>query len=210
MTIADMSDEQFIRWRSRYENKQRRQERENNHRGIFPKGYINFLKRVSDRTNMKTFELIRRKCSGKAVTGQVYLRRWVGDGVQFNSLENTDYIIPAGTYEVRLTYSPRFKKDLPLLMDVPRRSGIRIHTGTKPEHSQGCILVGAAGKKMIEQLIQINNSYNEKTYIRIVDAFGTRPDTLWTADGQKVAPWHHQLALPPATRDHVCVDPEFV
>jgi hypothetical protein len=198
-----MTDEEFIRFRERYERKQRQQERENNYRGIFKPGYISFLINASDRTTVKTFELIRRNQTGKAVNGQIRLRRWVGDGLQFNSLENADYLIPAGTYEVRITLSPRFHKPLPLLMNVPGRTGIRIHTGTKPEHSQGCILVGATGKKMIEQLIQINKSFNEKTYICIRDAFGAAADTTWQPDGQKVTPWHPQLALPAAVRDNV-------
>ncbi|MBP5659578.1 MAG: hypothetical protein J6W89_06155, partial [Paludibacteraceae bacterium] len=95
------------------------------------------------------------------------------------------------------TYSPRFKKDLPLLMNVPGRTGIRIHTDNKPEHSQGCILVGATGKKMIEELIRLNASFNEKTFIRITDACGSEPDTAWEPVGQEVTPWHPQLALPP-------------
>ena len=192
-SIVSMTDEEFIRFRNRYERKERKEQRENNYRGIFPPGYIGFLINVSDRTSMKTFELIRRSQSGKAVTGQIRLRRWVGDGLQFASLENADYIIPAGTYEVRLTYSPRFKKDLPLLMNVPGRTGIRIHTGSKPEHSQGCILVGATGKKMIEELIQLNASFNEKTFIRITDAYGSEPDTTWQPVGQKATPWHPDL-----------------
>ena len=203
MTIAELSDEQFIRWRKRYERKQRAFEREHNHRGIFPPGYITFLNNVSNRTDMKVFHLIRRSKVGNAVKGQIYLRRWVGDGVQFNSLENADYIIPAGTYEVRNTYSPKFRKDLPLLIGVPGRDGIRIHTGNKPEHSLGCILVGAAGKKLIEELIRINNSFNEKTSIKIIDAYGTEGAGVFQPDGQKVAPWHPQLALPPAVRDNV-------
>jgi len=164
-----MNDDEFLKFRRRYERKQRKQERELNYRGIFPPGYVSFLTNASDRTNMTTFELIRRNRSGKAVNGQIRLSRWVGDKLQFDSLENADYLITAGTYEVQITHSPRFGKKLPLLMNVPGRTGIRIHTGTKPEHSQGCILVGAAGKKVIEQLIKINASFNEKTYIRITD-----------------------------------------
>ena len=52
--------------------------------------------------------------------------------------------IPRGIYEVQITYSPKFKRMLPLVMDVPGRSGIRVHRGTRPEHSRGCILVSAA------------------------------------------------------------------
>ena len=50
--------------------------------------------------------------------------------------------IPEGTYEVKLTHSPRFKKTLPEILNVPNFSGIRIHTGNSSKDTEGCILVG--------------------------------------------------------------------
>lgn len=50
--------------------------------------------------------------------------------------------IPAGKYEVQITYSTRFKRDMPLLLDVPGYEGIRIHTGNSESNTDGCILVG--------------------------------------------------------------------
>lgn len=50
--------------------------------------------------------------------------------------------IPEGTYEVKLTYSPRFKKILPEILNVPNFSGIRIHCGNSSADSSGCVLVG--------------------------------------------------------------------
>jgi hypothetical protein len=50
--------------------------------------------------------------------------------------------IPAGTYDVDITLSARFKRDLPLLLDVPGFSGIRIHPGNTAADTDGCLLPG--------------------------------------------------------------------
>ena len=50
--------------------------------------------------------------------------------------------IPFGTYEIIMNESQRFKRKMPLLLNVPSFAGIRIHSGSKAEHSHGCILVG--------------------------------------------------------------------
>lgn len=50
--------------------------------------------------------------------------------------------IPCGRYKVIVNESPKFKKRLPLLLDVPGFEGIRIHSGNSAKDSYGCILVG--------------------------------------------------------------------
>ena len=88
-------------------------------------------------------QLIRNKPQGNAITGRLII-----DGKFFcNTLERKGYQILALCYHVAVTQSPKFKRLLPIVQNVPNRSGIRIHRGTKPEHSTGCILVVADNKQ---------------------------------------------------------------
>ena len=67
-------------------------------------------------------KLIRNQPQGKALFGQLYV-----DGEYFcDTLENTDYAIPAGFYRLRVTFSPRWQVLLPILDGVwgHRGSGV--------------------------------------------------------------------------------------
>ena len=50
--------------------------------------------------------------------------------------------IPAGKYKVKKTMSPRFKKILPEILNVPGFSGVRIHSGNTAADTDGCLLLG--------------------------------------------------------------------
>lgn len=69
--------------------------------------------------------------------------------------------IPEGTYEVKLTYSPRFKKILPEILNVPNFSGIRIHSLNKAEESEGCIGVGEWSGKDTNWISNSRIAFNE-------------------------------------------------
>ena len=91
---------------------------------------------------MTIIRLIRKSKDGKAVHGCLRI-----GAQEVSTLENEDYIIPCGTYPIAVTFSPRFKRMLPIVLNVPGRNGIRVHRGTRPEHSRGCILVSAVNEQ---------------------------------------------------------------
>ena len=83
--------------------------------------------------------LYRKQPQGTVIAGRLVINgRWF-----CNTMERVGYQIPAICYPVRVTHSPKFKRLLPIVQNVPQRSGIRFHRGTKPQHSIGCILVVA-------------------------------------------------------------------
>lgn len=51
-----------------------------------------------------------------------------------------------GIYKVILSFSNRFKKILPEILNVQHFAGIRIHGGNKAADSHGCILLGIKSK----------------------------------------------------------------
>lgn len=83
--------------------------------------------------------------------------------------------IPTGTYRIIISYSNKFKKQMPLLLNVPGFAGIRIHSGNTEKDSLGCILVGknkAVGKVLesrdtYSKLFSILQEANKKETIKI-------------------------------------------
>lgn len=103
-------------------------------------------------------KLIRNKSNKEYTEGKFYI-----DGAYFcDTLEDKDRglkqsmsvseikklkvygetCIPYGTYDVVLSYSPKFKKIMPEVLKVKGFTGIRIHNGSYTYHTYGCPLVG--------------------------------------------------------------------
>ena len=115
---------------------------------------------------MITVTLHRTTRRGKAVHGTITLPLEQGERT-FDTLENAEFLIPAGTYPLRLTWSPRFKKNMPLIDEVPDREGIRIHMGTKPEHSEGCVLLSYEALTNLIVLFNQRKKWYEEEQLRI-------------------------------------------
>ena len=79
--------------------------------------------------------------------------------------------ISKGTYKVIINQSNRFKKLLPLLLNVPNFEGVRIHPGNSNHDTEGCILVGQSiskdyiskSRKAFEKLFKKMQSAKEIT-----------------------------------------------
>jgi len=82
--------------------------------------------------------LLRTERTDDAILSKIYV-----DGVfECFGLEHVGVEIQPGRYPVVITPSAHFGRLLPLVENVPGRSGIRIHPGNVPDDSEGCILVG--------------------------------------------------------------------
>lgn len=95
--------------------------------------------------------LIREYFTENSTTGSLYI-----DG-KFECFTLEDVVreekiygktaIPEGLYELIVTMSPRFKRELPRLLEVPNYEGVLIHAGNSAKDTEGCILVGRTRKK---------------------------------------------------------------
>ena len=101
---------------------------------------------------------------------------------QFDNNEKKVYgetCIPYGKYKVILSYSPKFKRELPEILEVPNFQGIRIHRGNKISDTLGCVLCGEKVKngylsnstpyeiKLVE-LFKQAKLRNEESFIEII------------------------------------------
>lgn len=87
--------------------------------------------------------------------------------------------IPEGRYAVVISYSPKFKQWLPILLGGPefnrKWQGIRIHAGNCSEDTEGCILVGKNREvgKVLDSRIWVHRLKQ-----KIVEAKG-RGESVW-------------------------------
>lgn len=83
--------------------------------------------------------------------------------------------IPTGKYKVIVTLSNRFKRSLPLLLDVPNYSGVRIHPGNTAANTEGCILTGDVIDVKSNFLGQSRVAFN-RVFNKIEDALDNKEE----------------------------------
>ena len=116
---------------------------------------------------MITLQLIRDEVMDDGVYGHIDV---IGerDSYRLGTIENLNYLIPPGKYPLKHTWSPKFQKFMTLIDEVPNREGIRIHTGTKPSHSTGCVLLSTFGVSTIETAIKNAQAYEDDIYLEVI------------------------------------------
>jgi hypothetical protein len=94
--------------------------------------------------------------------------------------------IPAGEYRLRVTYSNRFRRLLPLLVNAPGGTirfgqnliddcGVRIHSGNTAADTEGCLLVGL--DKKVDFIGRSRDAFS-RFFPRLQDAVAAGPVTL--------------------------------
>ena len=141
--------------------------------------------------------ILERIAKRKTYTiGRLYIRRLVddeylagtADDYFCDTLEPTwrDYAhgaykvkgrsaIPEGRYAVVISFSPKFKAWLPILLGVPKFEGIRIHAGNTAADTEGCILVGK--NKLVGQVVD-SRIWLHRLKQKIVEA-RSRGEPVW-------------------------------
>jgi hypothetical protein len=91
--------------------------------------------------------------------------------------------IPYGRYEVIINWSNRFQREMPLLLNVPYYTGIRIHAGNTEKDTEGCLLVGKTkgdnwignSKSTFNSLMQILRNALKKGKVWVTITDGSMP-----------------------------------
>lgn len=91
--------------------------------------------------SLTRYDFSDRRTIGKLSIDGLFVCHTLEDAIRDVKIAG-ETAIPAGTYKVVITESVRFKMPLPLLLDVPNFSGVRIHSGNTAADTKGCILVG--------------------------------------------------------------------
>ena len=127
-------------------------------------------------------KLVRGKSNAASVEGKLYV-----DGVfECYTVEDLPRAvkvygktaIPKGKYKVVITMSNRFKKRLPLLLNVPGFEGVRIHSGNSSKDTEGCIIVGAVNDRTDDDWVGSSKVAMSRLMPKIEDALAVKKE-VW-------------------------------
>lgn len=69
--------------------------------------------------------------------------------------------IPRGKYKMTISWSNRFQKMMPQLLDIPQFTGIRIHAGNIATDTEGCILIGMEHDAPNHNILRSRDAFND-------------------------------------------------
>jgi hypothetical protein len=124
--------------------------------------------------------LIRRWFTKKSTIGELHVDAAyecfiLEDVVRKGPKVHGKTAIPAGRYKIQVTYSPRFKRMLPILVAVPDFSGVRIHPGNDADDTEGCLLPGLERR---EDFVSSSRHAFDALMPKILDGVAT-PEGCW-------------------------------
>jgi len=108
--------------------------------------------------------------------------------------------IPVGVYQVVMSYSPKFQRTMPLILDVKGFTYVRYHIGNDDEDTEGCPLVGTTlrkgrliGSRIAFEALRTLIAAEERTngvLLEVVDGLfpaqvKTRCEGVWLGDGRR-------------------------
>lgn len=82
--------------------------------------------------------------------------------------------IPRGKYKLELTFSQRFQRVMPQIIAVPGFTGIRVHSGNRPEDTEGCVIVGQDLGEIPDQVLN-----SKPAFAKLFEIIKNGGDSQW-------------------------------
>ena len=134
---------------------------------------------------MISFKVERRYLKPTYTIGNLYYKMDDGDWVFHNNTmeppvgtNQKGEAIPTGQYKMSVVYSPKFKRMVPLILDVPNRDEIEWHVGDFPYDTEGCCLHG--NNNIVGRLTESDDAFDDLMNNVILANKQNQYDVLYT------------------------------